>query len=141
MTKAGSSFSVVVAIAAVGIVSAAGPATQWDGVFTAEQAARGGKTYQERCAACHGPELGGGEMAPALAGPDFAANWSGVTLGDLHDRIRKSMPLDKPGSLSGQQTADVIAFMLQKGGAPAGATELPSRADMLQNVTLAATKP
>ena len=135
------SSAVLVAIVTVGIVAVAGATTQWDGVFTAEQAARGGKTYQDQCAACHGAELGGGEMAPALAGPDFAANWNGVTLGDLHDRIRKSMPLDKPSSLSGQQTSDVIAFMLLRGGAPTGATELPARSDMLQNLTFAANKP
>ena len=117
------------------------PSTQWDGVFTADQADRGGKTYEERCAACHGAALTGGEMAPPLAGPDFAANWSGVTLGDLLVRIRTSMPLDRPGSLSGQQAADVIAFMLQRNGAPAGVAELPGRADMLQTVTFAATKP
>jgi S-disulfanyl-L-cysteine oxidoreductase SoxD len=118
-----------------------GKKTQWDGIYTDAQAKRGADAYQASCASCHGADLLGGEMSPALAGPEFAANWSGQSLGDLFDRIRTSMPQDKPGALSSRAYADILAFMLSKGGAPTGQAELPSRADALQTVTFAAAKP
>ena len=115
--------------------------TQWEGVYTEAQAKRGAEAYQANCASCHGPDLRGGEMSPALAGPEFASTWDGVPLGGLFGRIRTSMPQDKPGGMTSQQYADVLAFMLSQGGAPAGQTELASRADALQTVQFAATKP
>ena len=50
-------------------------------------------------------------MAPPLAGGEFMAGWDGLTIGDLFERIRISMPQNAPGSLSGQQNADILAFM------------------------------
>src|SRR5688572_20716713 len=73
--------------------------SQWDGVFTEEQAKRGEPLYTQQCSSCHGPDLGGGEMAPGLVGGDFAANWNDLSLGDLFERMRISMPQNNPGSL------------------------------------------
>ena len=84
----------------------------WDGVYTVEQARRGGELAADRCVACHGDRLAGGESAPPLAGDQFNATWEGVMLSDLFDRIRMTMPLENPGSLTRQQTADVLAYML-----------------------------
>ena len=64
--------------------------------------------------------LTGAEAAPALVGDLFNANWEGVPLGDLLERIRVSMPQDMPGSLSRQQNVDVIAYMLKLGKIPVG---------------------
>jgi hypothetical protein len=69
----------------------------WDGIYTEEQAKRGGPLYSEQCASCHGPELMGGEMAPPLASGDFLSGWDGLTVGDLFERIRISMPQNAPG--------------------------------------------
>ena len=49
-----------------------------------------------------------------------------MKIGDFFDRVSQTMPLSSPGSLSAQQYADVVSFILQKSGAPAGTTELPS---------------
>ena len=100
--------------------AAQAPATVWDGVYTEEQAKRGGPVYQRYCGACHGDQLLGLEAAPALVGDAFNSNWDGVTLGDLVTRIRTTMPQNDPGSLSRAQTADVVAFILQSGKFPAG---------------------
>ena len=54
--------------------------TQWNGIYTEAQAARGEPLYAQNCASCHGPELTGGEMAPGLAGTGFASNWDGLTV-------------------------------------------------------------
>src|SRR5689334_6163255 len=72
----------------------------WDGVYTSEQAKRGQPLYVKSCGSCHAGDLSGGESAPPLAGGDFLANWSGLTAGELFERIRVTMPADKPGKLS-----------------------------------------
>jgi S-disulfanyl-L-cysteine oxidoreductase SoxD len=118
----------VVSVTFVAGVAAQAPATVWDGVYTEEQANRGNPTYQRFCAACHGDQLLGAESAPPLVGDAFNSNWDGVTLGDLVNRIRTTMPQDNPGALSRAQTADVIAFILQSGKFPAGSTALDPQA-------------
>src|SRR6516164_8411573 len=112
----------------------------WDGVYTEEQANRGKQGYADQCASCHGPELTGGEMAPALAGGDFMAGWDGLTVGDLFERIRISMPQNAPGSLSGQQNADILAFVFQANKFPAGDAEMPKEAMILKTIKLEAKK-
>ena len=113
----------------------------WDGVFTEEQAKRGEPIYQKECAACHGAELMGGESAPALTGGAFLANWNGLTLGDLFDRIKKTMPQTTPGKLTRQQNADVLAFMLSRNKFPAGKTELYKQSEMLKEIRFESEKP
>lgn len=113
----------------------------WDGIYTEEQAKRGDPLYSQKCAACHGPDLTGGELAPALTGAEFNSNWSGVSVGDLFERIRISMPQDNPGTLSRQQIADILAFVLSKGGFPSGKTELPREGEVLKQIRFEATKP
>jgi S-disulfanyl-L-cysteine oxidoreductase SoxD len=119
------------------------PPTQsiWDGVYTEEQATRGKALYSENCASCHGGELTGGEMAPPLAGGEFMAGWDGLTIGDLFERIRISMPQNAPGSLSGQQNADILAFMFSANKFPAGTTELPKEAGILKQIKFEVKKP
>jgi mono/diheme cytochrome c family protein len=113
----------------------------WEGVYTDDQAKRGAPMYSEFCASCHGPELMGGEMAPPLATGDFLSGWDGLTVGDLFERIRISMPQNAPGSLSGQQNADILAFVLSANKYPAGATELSNQGMVLKTIKFEAKKP
>jgi len=124
-----------------GTVAAQQAKSQWDGVYTAEQAKRGEGFYSQYCASCHGPDLAGGEMAPGLTGGEFASNWNDLSLGELFERIRISMPQNAPGSLSRQQNADILAFVLAKGNFPAGSTELPGATDLLNTIKFVAQKP
>ena len=105
-----------------------------EGVYTAEQAKRGEAMYKENCAACHGEDLAGSGPMPALAGNDFVANWK--TVGDLFEKTHSSMPASAPGSLSEQQTSDIIAFMLSKSNFPAGTTELAAKQDALMQIKI-----
>jgi cytochrome c len=114
--------------------------TVWDGVYTAQQATRGEALYQAQCSACHGEQLRGND-APGLTGPEFFSNWDGRTVKDLFDKIKTSMPQGSEGSLTGNQTADVIAFVLSRAGFPAGGSELPESSNTLADVKLVATKP
>jgi mono/diheme cytochrome c family protein len=134
-----------VAAAAVFAIAAAtaaqAPRTVWDGVFTDEQDERGALLYATHCARCHGDGLGGVESAPALTGTSFYANWEGETLEALFERMRSSMPADKPGSLSRAQNADILAHMLKVGGYPAGTMPLDGQAGALAPITIRMYKP
>ena len=113
----------------------------WDGVYTEEQSKRGEAVYKKECSSCHGEMLTGGESAPPLTGGAFQANWNGLTLGDLFDRIRKTMPQSKPGSLTRQQDSDVLAFLLSINKFPAGKTELYRQSEMLKEIRFETKKP
>ena len=113
----------------------------WDGVYTAEQAKRGSALYAKECASCHGAALNGGESAPPLTGGEFFSNWNGLTVGDLFERIRVSMPADNPGKLTREQDADILAFILNTNQFPEGSIELDHRTEVLKQIRLEAIKP
>jgi len=113
----------------------------WDGVFTEEQAKRGEAAYLQECVNCHGPALEGGDMTPSLVGGVFTSNWNDLSVGDLFERIRITMPLDRPGKLSRQQNADVIAFVLKANSFPAGATDLSRDLAALKQIRIQSSKP
>jgi mono/diheme cytochrome c family protein len=113
----------------------------WDGVYTQDQAAKGDEIYLQQCVSCHGPTMEGGEMAPGLADGAFRANWNGMTVGDLYDRIREGMPPDNPGMLSRQEISDILARVLNANGFPTGDKELPNRPEMLKTIQFVSTKP
>lgn len=116
------------------------PRSVWDGVYTEEQAKRGASIYGKECASCHRDDSGG-EEASALAGPAFLANWDGLTVGDLCERIRVSMPPDNPRRLSRRQITDILGHMLKLNGFPAGKTELDRETEAMKQIRIEATKP
>jgi len=112
--------------------------TIWSGVFNANQAKRGEASAGKSCAKCHSADLGGGQDGPALVGADVLRAWDGMTVGDLFDRIRTTMPADAPRSLSAQETADVVAYILSLNRCPAGENELPSETEALGVIRITA---
>lgn len=129
----------VVMLAAVAAL-AQGGRTVWDGVFTADQAGRGKEVYGKQCSSCHGPDLTGGESAPPLAGPEFLSNWTGQSVGNLFDRTRQSMPANDPGKLTRAQAADVISYLLQANGFPAGKAEMDTQSEALKQIQITQKK-
>jgi S-disulfanyl-L-cysteine oxidoreductase SoxD len=113
----------------------------WDGVYTEEQAKRGEELYRKECASCHADTLVGGGGAAPLTGGTFLSNWNGLTVGDLFDRIRKTMPQGSLGKLTKQQDADVLAYLLSFNKFPAGKTELSKQAEFLKEIRFEAMKP
>ena len=116
-------------------------ATVWDGVYSDVQAGRGGALYRTACASCHGDKLQGKGQTPALTGSDFTMNWTGMTVGDLFDKMQTSMPADKPGSLSREQNASLVAYLLNANKFPSGAGELSSDAERLRQIRFEALPP
>ncbi len=125
---------------AAALLGAQSVRTVWDGVYSDAQAMRGRELYNSKCLSCHGADLGGGEMAPALIGISFQSNWNGQSVGDLSERIRVSMPLGAEGSLSRQQVSDLIAAIFAAGDYPAGGDELPKESDVLKTIQITARK-
>lgn len=115
--------------------------TVWDGVFTQKQADRGKELYTTHCSECHLGTLMGSDMTPPLVGGDFLSNWSGSSLGDLFERIRKTMPMNKPGSVPRDAIPDILAYILIVNKFPVGETELSRDARLLKKIQIEATKP
>jgi mono/diheme cytochrome c family protein len=123
------------------ILCAQASRTVWDGIYTAGQAKRGQGLYNQQCASCHGDTLGGGESAPPLAGAEFLSNWSGLSVGDLFERTRTSMPQSKPGSLSREVNADILSYILSANQFPPGKNEMAHATEVLKEIRIEATKP
>ena len=62
-------------------------------------------------------------------------------LGELAERIRISMPADKPGSLSRPQLADILAFILKVDTFPAGSMPLDPQAAALGQIRFESLRP
>lgn len=122
--------SIVATACAAALAAAFGPTAHaqpsrsvTEGVYAAEQAARGGQVYRNQCASCHGDALEG-SVGPPLAGDGFLAVWSARPVVELVDKIHNTMPLQAPEPLSRQESIDLTAYILEAGDFPAGTEEL-----------------
>lgn len=107
-----------------------------DGVYTDAQAERGLASYKSACLECHGADLTGDGFAPALSGPEFLGNWTDLSVGDLFERIRISMPPSGPAGVKPEDKADIVAYMLKYNKFPAGKTELEAKLDVLKLIKI-----
>lgn len=96
-----------------------GARAEAQGAYTTAQATRGGKVFVESCSMCHDAEAD-------WTGGKFVARWDGKSARALFHDVRQTMPEDFPASLSRQQYADVLAYIFQLNGMPAGSAELRS---------------
>jgi len=123
-------FTCLIAVLGVAYASAIaqspGPSAA-DGVYTAAQASRGKASYMVFCAGCHADDLAGTNSgdsgAPPLKHDRFMR---GSTAGALYTKINRSMPQDAPGTLKDQDVLELVAFLLEANGFPAGLTDLPA---------------
>lgn len=119
-------------VAAPGAALAQSPAPQRstsEGVYTEAQASRGEQVHLEMCSSCHFPE-------DEWTGDAFLGDWIDRTARDLFHDIRETMPEDYPASLSRQQYADVLAYILKLNGMPAGAAELKTDDESLGRILI-----
>jgi mono/diheme cytochrome c family protein len=96
-------------------------------LYTSDQAAQGALAYYKNCAMCHGPGLDGqpaGYSGPALKGADFADPSYDFHIKDIFNFVAKLMPAATPGSLTPEEDVQIMAFLLQQNGYPAGTREL-----------------
>ena len=87
--------------------------------YTLEQAASGARLYQHSCSSCHGSNLEGG-AGPALTGSSWRQLFGGAKLLTPWGEIKGPMAEYAGVTITTQQSLDILAFLLQKNGYPAG---------------------
>jgi ankyrin repeat protein len=118
------------------VASGAGGKTNWDGVFTDQQAQRGRQVYQRACAACHLDSLQGDAVSPSLVGSAFLARFDGQSAHEMVQNLRASMPQNAPDSLGDRAYIDLVAYLLKANGSRAGALELPLDVAELEKIAI-----
>jgi nitrate/TMAO reductase-like tetraheme cytochrome c subunit len=94
-------------------------AAKVSGWYTVEQAAAGAKLFEQSCAACHGAKLEGGG-GPALSGATWKQSFGGAKLLRVWGEIKGPMADYAGATFTTQQSLDILAFLLQQNGLPAG---------------------
>ena len=117
VARAAVAATALTAVAASVWMSHASAQTANPGPFTETQAQAGQTAYAQNCARCH--ESG---EAPPLNGAGFLNVWGSRTTKDLYARVKDTMPVDNPGSLSSDTVVPIIAYLLKNNGAAAGTT-------------------
>ena len=111
--------------------------TNWDGVYSEEQAARGKQVYARACAVCHLDTLQGDSVSPTLMGPSFFARFADLTALEMVTALRSSMPQNAPDSLGDQAYVDLVAYLLKANGNRSGASELKTDVAELERIIIA----
>jgi cytochrome c len=127
-------------MATAGCAASAGGGAKSEGESAApaanfrEQAERGAVVYGKRCASCHGDAGQGGAHAPPVVGagalplePPASAKFRKsrfVTVADVAEFVTKNMPPNAPGSLSGEDYINTLAFDLKANGVDLGDKKL-----------------
>ena len=129
--------SLLLAVAALAHAQDAKSVSAGRGVFTAAQAERGKTEYAPSCAACHGIGLVPSNAdVPGLSGVPFEYSWHGQTVAERFEQISTTMPYNAPKSLTAQQYVDILAYILQFNGYPAGSAELPPDVGALRHIVI-----
>jgi len=113
------------------------PKKIWDGVFTAEQAQRGKGEFDQTCSRCHNLALIGSERGPAIKGTTFLSHYEKGSVADLFIKIRDTMPEGGPGTLNEDVKLEILAYILQQNGFPAGTDQLKKDVSFLEDIKMA----
>ena len=106
--------------------------------YTDEQADAGAELYAIGCANCHGANLDDGALGNPLKGPTFMRVYGGTSAAELFGITQSTMPQVSPGSLSPEQYASLVAFMLRENNIVPGDSPLPSDHASLQSMQIPA---
>jgi quinoprotein glucose dehydrogenase len=109
------------------------------GVYTPDQATRGKSAYGVFCAGCHGDDLAGSNSADSGAPPLKRSNFmSGSNVDALFTKVQSTMPLEAPGALKDSEYLEVLAYLLEQNGFPAGAEPLKMDREELRRILIEA---
>jgi mono/diheme cytochrome c family protein len=123
-------------VKASGDAASAATRTNWDSVYSEEQAARGQQVYTRACAVCHLDSLRGDSVSPTLMGPSFFARFPNFTALEMVTAIRSSMPQNAPDSLGDQAYVDLVSYLLKVNGNRSGASELKTDVAELEKIVI-----
>tara|TARA_B100000029_G_scaffold287571_1_gene281355 strand:- start:58801 stop:59334 length:534 start_codon:yes stop_codon:yes gene_type:complete len=96
--------------------------------YTVAQAERGEDSFRETCLSCH--------SSSEFRGRSFQRDWRGSSMGYLYEEIVYYMPEDNPGGLATDTYLDIMAYILDLNGFPAGDSELVSDIDAMKEIVL-----
>jgi mono/diheme cytochrome c family protein len=123
-------------LASVALLAGAQAHAQEAIVFSAQQVESGQTLYQATCQICHGNRLSNGQFGTPLRGSYFRNNWKGKSLGELVQHTWEKMPPDNVQSLSPEQVAQVLAFILSRNDIAAGDTAMSTDMDTVNGIPL-----
>jgi cytochrome c5 len=97
-----------------------------DGIYTKEQADGAKAKFDKICADCHAFTVAAKkkEKDVPLGDEPFTKNWDGRTLGEMVTTIALTMPNDGSAVVTEDEAVDLVAYVLQQNGFPAGSTPL-----------------
>ena len=98
------------------------------GVYTTQQVKMGQEAYAGMCTGCH--------TTASHMGEAFAAVWDGRPVSELYGFIRAAMPKNEPGSLTAEEYAAIVAYILKLNGMPAGKQALPADSAALDRIRI-----
>ena len=104
-------------------------------LYTAAQATAGMGKFIGNCAVCHGAKLQG-MAGPSLKGPNFASAKANFSISDVFTIVSQNMPATNPGSLEQGDYVEIMAYLLQQNGYPAGSSALTFASAMQSKVPL-----
>lgn len=106
--------------------------------FSTTQAKLGSRNYASYCGTCHGMNLEGIHLSPALSGNRFDQTWRGKSLANLAFHVWRmpNKPIAAPGSLADDLYANILAYILEVNGLEAGKEPLPDSIDALKAFTI-----
>jgi len=101
-------------------------ATTNDGVYTKAQADGAKAQFDKLCASCHAFTVAEKKKPKDLPLGDepFFETWSGRPLSEMISIIALTMPNDGSAVVTDQEAVDLVAFILQRNGFPAGSKPL-----------------
>lgn len=108
-------------------VTAAGDVT-----FTEEQAERGRDVFRAQCTECH--------YSSEFSDSQFKFKWSRRTARNLYEVIQNQMPETAPGSLTPEETVDLVSYILSMNGFEPGVNELAPDPAVLDGLSLASIR-
>ncbi|MCH1570672.1 MAG: cytochrome c [Longimicrobiales bacterium] len=100
--------------------------------FTDGQADLGREVFRSQCTECH--------ASSEFSDAQFQFKWSRRHAGSLYQMIQTQMPETAPGSLSDDQTVNLVSYILRMNGFEPGATELAADRAVLDGISLSSIR-
>ncbi len=100
--------------------------------FSETQADRGRDIFRAACTECH--------YSSEFSDSQFKFKWSRRSAGGLYQLIQTSMPETAPGSLTPEESVDIVSYIMRMNGFEPGSGELSSDRAVLDAISFASIR-